>query len=85
MKKKITNKTKVLIVVHLYGLISNMDEICKLCSENNIILIEDAAQAHGAEWNGRKAGSFGKLSCFVNETCCFRLENEFLCQFNELK
>ena len=64
MKKKVTNKTKVIIVVHLYGLISNMDDICKFCYENNIILIEDAAQAHGAEWNGKKVGSFGKLSCF---------------------
>ena len=64
MKKKVTDKTKVIIVVHLYGLISNMDVICEFCKQNNIILIEDAAQAHGAEWNGRKAGSFGKLSCF---------------------
>ena len=61
---KITPRTKVLLIVHLYGLISNMDEICNLCNEKNIILIEDSAQAHGAEWKGRKVGSFGKISCF---------------------
>ena len=64
LKNKVTNKTRVLIIVHLYGLISNMDTICNFCEENNIILIEDAAQAHGAEWRGKKVGSFGKLSCF---------------------
>ena len=64
MKQKVTDKTKVIIVVHLYGLICNMDEISKFCRDKNIVLIEDAAQAHGAEWNSRKAGSFGKLSCF---------------------
>jgi len=64
LKKKTTKNTRALIIVHLYGLISNMDIICNFCEENNIILIEDAAQAHGAEWKGEKAGSFGKLSCF---------------------
>lgn len=64
LKHKITSKTKAIVVVHLYGLMTNMDEICKLCNDNNIILIEDAAQAHGAEWNGKRAGSFGRLSCF---------------------
>tara|TARA_Y100000591_G_C21841963_1_gene706187 strand:+ start:168 stop:1673 length:1506 start_codon:yes stop_codon:yes gene_type:complete len=64
LKKKLTKKTKVLLIVHLYGLISNMDEICNFCEENDIILVEDAAQAHGAKWKNKRAGSFGKLSCF---------------------
>jgi len=64
LKNKINSKTKVIIVVHLYGLMPNMDEITSICKENNIILIEDCAQAHGALWNNKKAGTFGNLSCF---------------------
>lgn len=64
LKQKITSKTKALIVVHLYGLMPNMDEILNICLDKNITLIEDCAQAHGAMWNGKKAGGFGKLSCF---------------------
>lgn len=64
LKQKITNKTKAIIIVHLYGMMPNMDEIVKICEINNITLIEDCAQAHGATWNGKKAGSFGKISCF---------------------
>lgn len=64
VKNKITSKTKVLILVHLYGLVPNMDEVLKICEENNIILVEDCAQAHGASFKGRKVGTFGKLSCF---------------------
>lgn len=63
-KKKITSKTKAVIIVHLYGMMPNMDEIVKICNLNNIILIEDCAQAHGAIFNGKKAGGFGKISCF---------------------
>lgn len=64
MENKITNKTKVLILVHLYGLVSNMDEIINFCTRHNLILIEDVAQAHGAEWKEKKVGSFGLMSCF---------------------
>ena len=64
LRKKITPKTKVLIVVHLYGLMPDMDEIMKICKEYNIKLIEDCAQAHGATWKNKKAGSFGDLACF---------------------
>ena len=63
-QKKINKNTKALIVVPLYGLIPNMDIICDICKKKNIILIEDAAQAHGAKWNDKKIGSFGKMSCF---------------------
>lgn len=64
IEKNITKNTKALIIVHLYGLISNMDKITELCSKYNLVLIEDVAQAHGGEWNGKKVGSFGKISCF---------------------
>lgn len=64
LKAKITSKTRVLILVHLFGSMPNMDEILALCKEHNILLIEDCAQAHGAMWNGQRAGSFGTLSCF---------------------
>jgi dTDP-4-amino-4,6-dideoxygalactose transaminase len=64
LKTKITKKTKAIIIVHLYGAMPNMDTVMKICNENNLYLIEDCAQAHGALWNGKYAGSFGHLSCF---------------------
>lgn len=64
LKQKITSKTKAIIIVHLYGMMPNMDEIVKICEMHNIILIEDCAQAHGAMWKNKKAGGFGKISCF---------------------
>jgi dTDP-4-amino-4,6-dideoxygalactose transaminase len=64
LKNKINKNTKALIIVYLYGLMPNMEEIIKICNQYNINLIEDCAQAHGAEFNGKKAGSFGILSCF---------------------
>ena len=64
LEKKITPKTKAIIVVHLYGLMPNMDKIMDICKSNNLYLIEDCAQAHGALWNDKRAGSFGDLSCF---------------------
>lgn len=64
LRKKITFNTKALIIVHLYGCMPDMDELMSICNEKNILLIEDCAQAHGATWKGKKAGSFGILSCF---------------------
>lgn len=63
IQEKINNKTKALIVVSLYGLTPDMEEISKIAKDNNLLLIEDAAQAHGAEYKGKKAGSFG-IGCF---------------------
>jgi dTDP-4-amino-4,6-dideoxygalactose transaminase len=60
---KITSKTKAILPVHLYGQPCNMKEIVKICREHNLILIEDACQAHGAEYRGKKVGSFG-IGCF---------------------
>ena len=63
VEKKITSKTKAVIIVHLYGQPCDMDEIIAICNKHGLILIEDACQAHGAEYKGRKAGSFG-IGCF---------------------
>ena len=64
LKKKITNKTKLVIVVHLYGLVTDMVQVQSICNENNLFLIEDCAQAHGAYWKDKRVGSFGDISCF---------------------
>lgn len=63
--EKITPKTKALMVVHLAGLITpQMKELQEICSDYNLFLIEDAAHAHGAMIEGKKAGSLGKVGCF---------------------
>ena len=63
IRDKITPKTRAVLVVHLYGQPCDMVEITKICSENDLVLIEDACQAHRAEYQGRRVGSFG-LGCF---------------------
>lgn len=64
IKEKITSRTKAIIVVHLYGEPADMSEIKKIASEYGLKVIEDAAQAHGAKYNGRKAGSLGDAAAF---------------------
>jgi dTDP-4-amino-4,6-dideoxygalactose transaminase len=64
LKRKLGKKTKAVIVVHLYGQMADMDEIMTLRRQHGFFLIEDACQAHGAEYNNQKAGSFGDLACF---------------------
>jgi len=64
LKQQINSKTKAIIIVHLYGLVPNMDLLTSICKENNILLIEDCAQAHGAYWKEKRVGSFGDISCF---------------------
>jgi len=59
IRQKITPKTKAILPVHLYGQPCDMKEIINICDEHNLILLEDACQAHGAEYAGKKAGSFG--------------------------
>ena len=61
--KAITAQTKAVIIVHLYGQPCDMDQVIRICREHNLALIEDACQAHGAEYRGRKVGSFG-IGCF---------------------
>lgn len=60
----ITPRTKAVIPVHLHGQLADMDRICRIAAQHNIVVIEDAAQAHGAERGGRKAGTFGSIGCF---------------------
>lgn len=64
IEEKITSKTKAIVVVHLYGQCCNMDPIIKLAKKYNLKIIEDAAQAHGAKYKGKKAGSFGDIAEF---------------------
>ena len=64
VEKKITGKTKAVIVVHLYGNSADLDSLKKICDSRGIFLIEDCAQAHGTKYNGKQAGSFGIAGCF---------------------
>lgn len=64
IKKKITKKTKAIIAVHQIGLPAEINEIKKICQENKLFLIEDAACALGATYNGVEIGRFGDLACF---------------------
>ncbi|MBT8172230.1 DegT/DnrJ/EryC1/StrS family aminotransferase [Candidatus Bathyarchaeota archaeon] len=62
--EKITKKTKAIIPIHMFGQPARMDVLKEITQEKNIILIEDAAQAHGAECNTKKVGSIGDIGCF---------------------
>lgn len=64
IEEKITDKTKAIIAVHLYGQCADMDEINKIAKKHNLYVLEDAAQAHGALYKGRKAGSLGDAAEF---------------------
>jgi len=60
----ITDKTKVILPVHLFGQTCDMDYILDIAKESNLYVVEDCAQAHGATYKGRKAGSMGDVGCF---------------------
>jgi len=64
IKSHITENTKAIIPVYLGGQIADVDEILIIAKENKLVVIEDACQAHFAEWKGRKAGSIADLGCF---------------------
>lgn len=64
IEEKITSRTKAIIPVHFYGLPVDMDSIIQLAKKYNLVVIEDCAQAHGAEYKGKKVGTFGDLACF---------------------
>lgn len=64
LEEKITSKTKAIIVVHIYGHPVDMDPVLEIAKKHNFFVIEDAAEAHGAEYKGRRAGSLGDIACF---------------------
>ena len=64
LKRKITEKSRVVIVQHTFGLPADMNEILEICRKNNLILIEDCAHSLGAEYKGKKVGTFGKAAFF---------------------
>ena len=64
IEQAITRKTKAVLPVHLYGYPADMGKILEIAKKYNLYVIEDAAEAIGTEYNGKKAGSFGDISCF---------------------
>jgi len=64
IESAITEKTKAILPVHLYGQPADMNPMLELADKYNLAVIEDACQAHGAEYKGKKVGSIGKIGCF---------------------
>ena len=64
LKKSITPKTRAVIAVHLFGQCAALDQISRICKDRNIVLVEDCAQAIGADYDGRRAGSWGEFGGF---------------------
>ncbi len=64
IEEKITQRTKAIMPVHLYGHPCDMDAISKIAKEHDLYIVEDCAEAHGAKYKGKKVGTFGIISCF---------------------
>ena len=64
IEEKITNNTKAILAVHLYGQSCDMDKIIDIAKKHNIKVVEDCAQAHGTTWNNKKVGTFGDIACW---------------------
>jgi dTDP-4-amino-4,6-dideoxygalactose transaminase len=64
VKSAITNRSKVIIPVHLHGRVCDMDELSEIADDSGLLILEDAAQSVGAMYRGRQSGSFGQVGCF---------------------
>ena len=64
VRRKITNRTRAVMAVHLYGLPCDMEQLTKICRENGLLLIEDCAEAFGSTYAGRPVGTFGDIATF---------------------
>ncbi len=64
IEERITNKTRAIMIVHIYGHPVDMDPLIEIAKKHNLYIVEDAAEAIGAEYKGRKCGGFGDVSCF---------------------
>jgi CDP-4-dehydro-6-deoxyglucose reductase, E1 len=64
IEKAISDKSKAIMVVHLLGNVSPLDEVMEICKKNKLFLIEDCCEAHGTEYKGKRVGSFGDISTF---------------------
>ena len=64
LEEKITDKTKAIMVTHLYGQAANMKDVKEIADKYNLYIIEDCAQAHGAKYNGQIVGTFGDVGCY---------------------
>lgn len=68
VRRCLTERTRVVVAVHLFGLCAEIEPIAELCREHGIVLVEDCAQAPGAQRGGRNAGTFGDFGCFSFHT-----------------
>jgi len=64
IEEKINDRTKAVLVVHLYGHPCEMDKVVDICKKHNLKLVEDCAQSHGADYKGQRTGTFGDVGCF---------------------
>lgn len=64
IEEKITDRTKAILAVHLYGQACDMTKIMEVAQKHDLKVVEDCAQSHGALWNGQKVGTFGEIGCF---------------------
>lgn len=67
-KMMIETDSRFFMISHMRGHLADMDAIAELCKQHNVILIEDCAHTMGAQWNGKKSGTFGTIACFSTQT-----------------